>query len=117
VTDVKCEKCGRNMVVKNGRFGRFLACPGFPECRNARPIFEEAGVNCPECGGKIYFKKTKKGRKYIGCGNYPECGFMSWDKPLKENCPECGNFLLKKFNGKSALIKCSSGKCGYERKE
>lgn len=116
-TDIKCEKCGRNMVIKHGRYGKFLACPGFPECRNARPILEEAGVNCPKCGGKILVKKTKKGRKYYGCEKNPECGFMTWDVPQKENCPECGNFLLKKFSGKKSQIKCSNEECKYVKEE
>jgi DNA topoisomerase-1 len=113
VTDILCEKCGRNMVIKNGRFGKFLACPGFPACRNARPIFEEAGVNCPKCGGKVLIKKTRKGKKYLGCENNPDCGFMTWDKPTKESCPKCGNFLVKKFSGKKVLLKCSSEDCDF----
>ncbi|MCX7710678.1 MAG: type I DNA topoisomerase [Clostridia bacterium] len=117
VTDILCEKCGRNMVIKHGRFGKFLACPGFPECRNARPLLEEAGVNCPKCGGKVLVKKTKKGRKYFGCEHNPECSFMTWDTPQKENCPECGNFLVKKFSGKKAQIKCSKEDCSYVKEE
>ncbi len=117
VTDIKCEKCGRNMVIKQGRYGKFLACPGFPECRNTRPLQEEAGVNCPKCGAKVMIKKTRKGRKYYGCENNPTCDFMTWDKPLDESCPECGNFLIKKFSGKKSLIKCSNDKCNYEREE
>lgn len=117
VTDIICEKCGRNMVVKSGRFGKFLACPGFPECRNARPILEEAGVKCPKCGGKVLIKKSKKGRKYLGCENNPKCGFMTWDKPTKENCPNCGNFLVKKLSGKKVQLKCSSENCTYVKEE
>ncbi|HHV99013.1 MAG TPA: type I DNA topoisomerase [Clostridiaceae bacterium] len=117
VTDIKCEKCGRNMVIKHGKYGKFLACPGFPECRNARPILEEAGVNCPKCGGKVMIKKTKKGRKYYGCENNPTCDFMTWDMPIKGNCPKCGSFLAKKFSGKKSVIKCSNEKCDYEREE
>jgi len=113
VTDIKCEKCGRNMVIKHGRFGKFLACPGFPECRNARPIFEEAGVTCPKCGGKVYIKKTRKGKKYLGCENNPKCSFMTWDMPAKENCPNCGSFMVKKYSGKKATIRCSNENCGY----
>jgi DNA topoisomerase I len=115
-TDVVCEKCGRKMVVKIGRYGKFLACPGFPECRNTKPIFEEAGVNCPKCGGKVLIKKTRKGRKYLGCENYPECDFMSWGKPTKEKCPVCGNFIEKIYEGKSVKYKCSNKECGYEMK-
>ena len=96
-TDIICEKCGRNMVIKYGRYGKFLACPGFPECQNAKPYFEEAGVNCPECGGKVLIKKTKRGRIYYGCEhNGDGCDFMSWNKPTGEKCPECGAFLEEK---------------------
>ncbi len=112
-TDIKCEKCGRNMVIKTGRFGRFLACPGFPECRNARPIFEEAGVSCPLCAGKVMIKKTRKGKKYLGCENNPKCGFMTWDMPAGTNCPKCGNFMVKRYKGKKAELKCSNEKCGF----
>ncbi len=90
------------MVIKNGRFGKFLACPGFPECRNARPILEEAGASCPKCGGKVLYKKTRKGRRYLGCENNPDCGFMTWDMPAKENCPKCGNFLVKNIPAKKS---------------
>jgi DNA topoisomerase-1 len=117
VTDIICEKCGRNMVIKNGRFGKFLACPGFPECRNTRPIKEEAGVNCPKCGGKVLFKKTRKGKRYLGCENNPTCDFMTWDKPDKGSCPKCGNFLVKKYSGKKAIVKCSNDKCDYQKNE
>lgn len=113
VTDIICEKCGRNMVIKSGRFGKFLACPGFPECRNARPILDEAGVNCPKCGGKVLYKKTRKGRRYLGCENNPNCSFMTWDMPAGENCPKCGNFLVKKYSGKRLSYKCSSENCDY----
>ncbi len=111
VSDVICEKCGRNMVVKHGRFGKFLACPGFPECRNTKTIVEEAGVLCPVCQGKVLIKKTKKGRKYIGCERNPECSFMSWDMPSGETCGVCGNFMLKKSAAKKAELKCSNEKC------
>jgi len=113
VTDILCEKCGRNMVIKNGRYGKFLACPGFPDCRNARPLLEEAGVNCPKCGGKVLVKKTRKGKKYFGCENNPDCNFMTWDKPIKESCPKCGSFLVKKLSGKKVFLKCSSEDCNY----
>lgn len=111
-TDVICEKCGRNMVVKYGRFGKFLACPGFPDCQNAKPFFEDAGVPCPTCAGKVQIKKTKKGRKYFGCENNPECSFMSWNKPTGENCPKCGSFMEEKGK-KNPKIVCSNEKCGY----
>lgn len=112
VSDVICEKCGRNMVIKFGRYGKFLACPGFPDCQNAKPYFEPAGVNCPECGGKVLIKKTKKGRVYYGCENNPECGFMSWNKPTGEKCPNCGSFLEIKGR-KNPKIVCSNEKCGF----
>ena len=115
ITDEKCEKCGRNMVIKHGRYGKFLACPGFPECRNAKPILQEIGVSCPLCGGKVYIKKTRKGRKYYGCENNPKCEFMTWDEPLKEKCPQCGGVLVKKTSRKKANIKCTNEECGYER--
>lgn len=116
-TDIICEKCGRNMVIKYGRYGKFLACPGFPECQNAKPYFEEAGVNCPECGGKVLIKKTKKGRIYYGCEhNGGGCDFMSWNKPTGEKCPECGAFLEEKGR-KNPKIVCSNEKCGYMKEK
>ena len=116
-TDIICEKCGRNMVIKYGRYGKFLACPGFPECQNAKPYFEEAGVNCPACGGKVLIKKTKKGRIYYGCEhNGDGCDFMSWNKPTGEKCPECGAFLEEKGR-KNPKIVCSNEKCGYMKEK
>ena len=116
-TDIVCEKCGRNMVIKYGRYGKFLACPGFPECQNAKPYFEEAGVNCPECGGKVLIKKTKRGRIYYDCEhNGDGCDFMSWNKPTGEKCPECGAFLEEKGR-KNPKIVCSNEKCGYMKEK
>lgn len=115
VTDILCEKCGRNMVIKNGRFGKFIACPGFPECRNARPILEEAGVKCPKCSGKVLYKKTRKGKRYLGCENNPQCTFMTWDMPVKESCPKCNNFLTKKYSGKKVITKCSNENCDFSK--
>lgn len=112
VTDIICEKCGRNMVIKYGRYGKFLACPGFPECQNAKPFFEDAKVECPICKGKVLIKKTKKGRKYYGCENNPDCSFMSWNKPTGEKCPVCGSFLVEKGK-KNVKVVCSNEKCGY----
>lgn len=112
VTDVICEECGRNMVIKYGRYGKFLACPGFPECRNTKPLYEEAGVNCPVCGGKVLIKKTKKGRRYYGCENNPECSLMLWNKPTGEKCPKCGAPLVEKGT-KKVRICCSNTECGY----
>ena len=109
VTDVICDECGRNMVVKYGPYGKFLACPGFPDCRNTKPYYEKIGVACPKCGGEIVMKKTKKGRKYYGCENNPECDFMSWQKPSAKKCPKCGNYMLEKGN----KLVCSQETCGY----
>ncbi len=109
VTDVVCEECGKNMVIKYGPHGKFLACPGFPNCRNTKPYFEKIGVECPQCGGEIVIRKTKKGRKYYGCMNNPECDFMTWQKPSKERCPNCSKVLLEK----GAKLVCIDEKCGY----
>ena len=109
VTDVICEECGRNMVIKYGPHGKFLACPGFPECRNTKPYLEKIGVPCPVCGKDVVIRKTKKGRKYYGCENNPECDFMSWQKPSKEKCPDCVGYMLEKGN----KLVCADEKCGY----
>ncbi|HEY8500670.1 MAG TPA: type I DNA topoisomerase, partial [Clostridia bacterium] len=116
-SDEVCEKCGRKMVVKIGRYGKFLACPGFPECRNAKPVFEEAGVTCPKCGGRIYIKKTRTGKNYLGCENYPECGYSSWDMHSDKKCPECGNFMTKKYRGNKVLYTCSLESCSHTIEE
>ncbi|MGN1191402.1 MAG: type I DNA topoisomerase [Dorea sp.] len=114
VTDVVCDQCGRNMVIKYGPHGRFLACPGFPECRNTKPYLEKVGVPCPICGKEIVIRKTKKGRKYYGCEDNPECEFMSWQKPSVKKCPRCGSYMVEKGN----KLLCSDEKCGYvENKE
>ena len=109
VTDEICEVCGRNMVIKYGPHGKFLACPGFPECRNTKPYFEKIGVACPKCGKDIVLKKTRKGRKYYGCIDNPECDFMSWGRPVAEKCPRCGSYMVVKGN----KIACSNEQCGY----
>lgn len=109
VTDVVCEECGRNMVIKYGPHGKFLACPGFPECKNTKPYFEKIGVKCPNCQEDVVIRKTKKGRKYFGCINNPECDFMSWSRPVEKKCPECGKYMVQK--GSKAV--CSDEKCGY----
>ncbi len=114
-TDIKCDKCGRNMVIKHGRFGKFIACPGFPECRNAKPILEKTDIKCPLCEGDILKKKTRKGRKYFGCENNPKCEFMTWDEPIKDKCPNCGGVLVKKTNKNSYKVKCTNDACDYER--
>ncbi len=113
-TDVVCEKCGRKMVIKIGRFGKFLACPGFPECKNTKKIVVETPGECPLCGKKILEKKSKKGKKYYGCEDNPNCGFMCWDEPIDEKCPKCQKTLLKK-RGKLGKIYCSNENCDYER--
>lgn len=109
VTDVICDVCGRNMVIKYGPHGRFLACPGFPECRNTKPYYEKTGVSCPKCGGDVVLKKTQKGRKYYGCENNPECDFMSWQKPSEKKCPVCGSYMVEK----GSKLLCSEKTCGY----
>ena len=109
VTDVICENCGRNMVVKYGPHGKFLACPGFPECRNTKPYLEKIGVKCPKCGKDIVARKTKKGRRFYGCEDYPECDFMSWARPVEKKCPKCGGFMVLK--GKS--LSCADQACGH----
>ena len=111
VTDVVCDQCGRNMVVKYGPHGKFLACPGFPECRNTKPYLEKIGVPCPKCGKDVVLRKTKKGRKYFGCENNPECDFMSWSRPVAEKCPKCGGYMVVQGN----KIACADAGCGYTR--
>ncbi len=113
VTDVVCDLCGRNMVVKYGPHGRFLACPGFPECRNTKPYLEKIGVACPKCGKEVVLRKTKKGRKYYGCESNPECDFMTWQKPSKEKCPKCGGYMVEKGN----KIVCADNQCGYVKEK
>ena len=113
VSDVPCDKCGRMMVIKRGRYGTFLACPGYPECHNAKPIVEELEVPCPKCGGKILAKRSKKGKKFFGCSNYPNCDFVSWNEPIKEACSKCGSYMTAKYSktkGKYAV--CSNAECG-----
>ncbi len=109
VADVECDICGRMMVIKYGPHGKFLACPGFPECRNTKPYLEKAGVACPTCGSEVVIKKTKKGRRYFGCENNPECEFMSWQKPSEKKCPECGGFMVEKGN----KLACGNEQCGH----
>ena len=115
-TDIVCEKCGRKMVVKFGKYGKFIACPGYPECKNIKKIVNETGAECPKCGGKVVLKKSKRGRVFYGCDHYPECDFVSWDEPIKDKCPKCGKTLLKK-KGKKGKIYCITENCGYEKVE
>ena len=118
-SDVVCEKCGRKMVYKQGRFGKFLACPGFPECRNTKAIVNTIDAKCPKCGGKVIVRKSKKGVTFYTCENSPECDFISWNEPTDEKCPKCGNSLMKvrAFKGRGPLIyKCFNEECDYETK-
>ena len=112
-TDIPCEKCGRMMVVKVGRFGKFLACPGYPECKNTKPYVKETGAVCPKCGGKVIERRSKKGRVFYGCDKWPECDFVTWDVPTGEKCPNCGKSLFKARGG---MISCPDEKCGYKTK-
>ncbi len=112
ITDIPCDKCGRMMVIKTGRFGRFLACPGYPDCRNAKPLVVNTGAKCPDCGGEIIERKSKKGHVFYGCSAWPKCNFMSWDAPAEKQCPECGKTLFKKKGGK---LVCMAKGCGYEK--
>jgi DNA topoisomerase-1 len=113
-TDVECELCGKMMVIKQGRFGKFLACPGFPDCRNTKRLVQETGGTCPVCAKRVVAKKSKKGRAFYGCEGYPDCNFMTWDKPIADKCPQCSSSLFQK-GGKSAKIYCLKDGCGYER--
>ena len=106
---VICDKCGRNMVIKYGPHGKFLGCPGFPECHNTKPYYEKIGVACPKCGKDVVLKKTKKGRRYYGCEDNPECDFMSWQKPSSKKCPKCGGYMVEK----GSKLVCADETCGY----
>ena len=117
VSDVKCEKCGSMMVYKMGRFGRFLACPNFPNCRNTKAIVEKTDVKCPLCGGEIIKRKSKKGKVFYGCEKYPECSFVSWDKPVKEKCPKCGGMMVHKMGHGGGFDVCIAEGCGYTTKQ
>ena len=116
VSDVPCDKCGRMMVIKRGRYGNFLACPGYPECKNAKPIVEKLDVPCPECGKEIVVKKSKRGKKFFGCSGYPECKFVSWNEPVKERCPKCNSYMVVKYSKKEGkYIQCSNSECDYKK--
>ncbi len=112
-TDIPCEKCGQNMIIKVGRFGKFLACPGYPDCKNTKPYVEQTQGKCPVCGGDIIGKKSKRNYTFYGCGNYPDCNFMTWDVPTSDACPKCGKTLFKARGG---IIKCYAEGCGFEQK-
>jgi len=113
-TDVECELCGKKMVIKQGRFGKFLACPGFPDCRNTKKLVQETGGVCPVCGKNVIAKKSKKGRSFYGCDGYPDCNFITWDKPIADKCPKCKSSLFQK-GGRAAKINCLKEGCDYER--
>ena len=113
-TDIICDKCGRQMVVKVGRYGKFIACPGYPECKNVLKFVEKTGVKCPKCNGDVIVKHTKKKRVFYGCSNYPECDFVSWNEPVDERCPQCGGILFKK-KGKKPKLYCATEGCGFEK--
>jgi len=115
VSDVPCDQCGAMMVYKMGRFGRFLACPNFPECRNTKPILTYIETPCPKCGKRLLEKTSKKNRRFYGCEGYPECDFVSWDKPVEETCPKCGSFMVEKRNGKGEILHlCANESCRYK---
>ncbi len=113
-TDIACEKCGRMMVIRTGRYGKFLACPGFPECKNTKQLVKQMPGKCPKCGGDVVMKKSARGRVFYGCGNYPKCNFMSWDEPTAQTCPKCGSTLFKK-GGKSGSLVCHKEGCGFSK--
>ncbi len=115
VSDVKCDKCGAMMVYKMGRFGRFLACPNFPACRNAKPIVTYIEAPCPKCGARLMEKTSRKNRKFYGCERYPECDFVSWEMPVTEKCPHCGSYMVEKRNKKGERVHlCANEKCRYK---
>ena len=114
-TDIICENCGRNMVIKVGRFGKFIACPGYPECKNVKKYVQKLGIKCPKCGdGDVIIKTTKRKTIFYGCSNYPKCDFVSWNEPVDEKCPQCGEVLFKK-KGKKQMLFCANKDCGYEK--
>lgn len=118
VSDVQCELCGRMMVVKQGRYGKFLACPGFPDCRNTKPIIKDTGVTCPKCGGKIIERRTRRGVVFYGCENYPQCDYVSWDMPLTTVCKECGSFLFRhRFKNGRTILYCSNDDCKTRKED
>ncbi|MDL2235010.1 type I DNA topoisomerase [Christensenellaceae bacterium OttesenSCG-928-L17] len=113
VSDIACEKCGAMMVYKMGRYGKFLACPNFPTCRNTKPIIEKIDVACPDCGGALIKRKSKRGKIFYGCENYPNCKFVSWDKPVAERCPKCQSLMVQKMSQKGSYVTCTNKECGY----
>lgn len=113
ISDELCENCGRNMVIKMGRYGKFLACPGFPECRNTKPLFEEVGTSCPKCSKPLVVRRSKKGRKFYGCSGYPECDFVSWEMPAPEPCPECKQLMVIKSSKREKKHVCTNPECRF----
>jgi DNA topoisomerase-1 len=110
VSDEICQHCGRNMIIKRGRFGKFLACPGYPECKNTKPLLTKINVPCPQCGGAIVQRRSKRGRPFYGCENYPRCKFVSWKRPVKDTCPRCHSLLVVE---KKDILACSNPDCDY----
>ena len=113
LTDELCENCGKQMVIKHGRFGEFLACSGYPDCKNTKPIINKIDVKCPDCGKDIVTRKSKKGRVFYGCSGFPECNKLYWNKPVNRKCPECSSLLMEKKSKTSNFI-CSNPECGYK---
>ena len=115
VSDVPCDKCGAMMVYKMGRYGKFLACPNFPDCRNTKPILQYIDAPCPKCGNRLLVKVSKKNRRFYGCERYPECDFICWDKPAAEKCPKCGQYMIEKQNNKGEKIHlCTNESCRFK---
>lgn len=114
-TDIVCENCGRKMVIKKGRYGKFLACPGYPECKNTKPYYDYLDVLCPKCGKRIIEKKSKKGKRYYTCEGYPDCDLILWEKPVK-NCPKCGSLMFEKGKKGNKKLVCSNENCAYQEK-
>lgn len=115
VSDEICENCGRNMVIKMGRYGKFLACPGFPECRNTKPLLEQIEAKCPKCANPLVVRRSKKGRRFYGCSTYPECDFVSWELPAPEPCPECGGMMVIKGSKQGKHYTCINPECRYDK--
>ena len=115
VSDIPCDKCGRLMVIKQGRFGEFLACPGYPECKNTKTMARELDVKCPKCGGNVLEKRSKKGKIFYGCGNYPQCDFVSWHEPTEKKCPQCGSVMAKRYSkAKGDYLECINSECKHK---
>ncbi len=117
VSDVVCDKCGAMMVYKEGRFGRFLACPNYPTCKNTKPILDKIGVKCPKCGSDVIRRISKKGKAFYGCERYPECDYVSWDMPTGETCPKCGSMLVVKIRANGRFVACENKDCSYIKRE